>query len=112
MTLPLSAPGTGGYSTTSTVILGKMPETLTGEPIDRILTDVAMRAGLTQSALQAPEVTKMPDPASDGYVAAPGAKDMEAVGATRPGEEGDSTPRASRPGLPGLSVRSCDHAEE
>ena len=57
MTLPLSAPGTGGYSTTNTVILGQMLEKLTGKPIDRILTDVAMRAGLTQSALQAPEVT-------------------------------------------------------
>lgn len=41
-----------------------------------------MRAGLTQSALQVPEVTKMPDPASHGYVAATGAKEMEAIGAT------------------------------
>ncbi len=81
MTLPLSAPGTGGYSTTNTIILGKMLEKLTGKPIDQIVTDVARRAGLTQSALQAPDVTKMPDPASHGYVAAAGAKEMEAVGA-------------------------------
>ena len=82
MTLPLSAPGTGGYSTTNTVILGKMLEKLTGKPIDQIVTDVAARAGLTQSALQALDVTKMPDPASHGYVAAAGAKQLEAVGAT------------------------------
>ena len=82
MTLPLSAPGTGGYSTTNTIILGKMLEKLTGKPIEQIVTDVARRAGLTQSALQAADVTKMPDPASHGYVAATGAKELEAVGAT------------------------------
>ena len=76
LTLPLSAPGTGGYSTTNTIILGKMLERLTGKPIDQILTAVAKRAGLTQSALQAPEVTKIPEPASHGYVAAAGAKDL------------------------------------
>jgi D-alanyl-D-alanine carboxypeptidase len=81
MTLPLSPAGTGGYSTTNTIILGKMLEKLTGKPIDQIVTDVARRAGLTQSALQAADVTKMPDPASHGYVAAAGAKEMKAVGA-------------------------------
>ena len=80
MTLPLSAPGTGGYSTTNTIILGKMLEKLTGKPIDQIVTDVARRAGLTGSALQAPVVTEMPYPASHGYVAATGAQEMEAVG--------------------------------
>lgn len=50
--------------------------------IDQIVTDVARRAGLTQSALQAHGVTKLPDPASRGYVAAAGAKELEAVGAT------------------------------
>jgi D-alanyl-D-alanine carboxypeptidase len=58
-----------------------MLEKLTGNPIDQIVTNVAMRAGLTQSALQRPDVTKMPGPASRGYVAATGAKDMESVGA-------------------------------
>ena len=82
MTLPLSTPGTGGYSTTNTIILGKMLEKLTGKPIDRIVTDVATRARLTQSALQAPDVTKMPEPAPHGYVAATGAKELGAVGAT------------------------------
>jgi len=81
MTLPLSAPGTGGYSTTNTIILGKMLERLTGKKIEPIVTDVARRAGLRQSALQAPGVTKMPDPASHGYVAATGAKELEALGA-------------------------------
>jgi D-alanyl-D-alanine carboxypeptidase len=81
MTLPLAAPGTGGYSTTNTIILGKMLERLTGKPIERIVTEVARRAGLTQSALQAPGVTKMPDPASHGYVAATGATELDAVGA-------------------------------
>jgi D-alanyl-D-alanine carboxypeptidase len=81
MTLPLAAPGTGGYSTTNTIILGKMLERLTGKPIEQIVTEVARRAGLNQSALQAPDVTKMPGPASHGYVAATGATDLEAVGA-------------------------------
>lgn len=81
MTLPLSAP-TGGYSTTNTIILGQMLEKLTGKPIDRIRTDVARRAGLTQSALQAPGVTRMPEPTSHGLVAATGAKELGAVGAT------------------------------
>lgn len=82
MTLPLAAPGTGGYSTTNTIILGKMLERLTGKPVEQIVTEVARRAGLKQSALQAPGVTKMPDPASHGYVAATGAKELEAVGAS------------------------------
>jgi D-alanyl-D-alanine carboxypeptidase len=82
LTLPLSAPGTGGYSTTNTVILGKMLEKLTGKPIDQVVTDVAARAGLTQTALQALDVTAMPDPASHGYVAAAGAQELEAVGAS------------------------------
>jgi D-alanyl-D-alanine carboxypeptidase len=82
MTLPLSAPGTGGYSTTNTIILGMMLEKLNGKPIDQILTDVARRTGLTQSALQVPNITTMPAPASHGYVAAAGAKELEAVGAT------------------------------
>ena len=63
-------------------LLGKMLVKLTGQPIGGILTDVARRAGLTHSALQAPEVTKMPEPASHGYVAATGAKELGAVGVT------------------------------
>lgn len=82
MTLPLAAPGTGGYSTTNTVILGRMLEQLTGRTIAEIVTDVAQRAGLTGSALQAPDQVAMPDPASHGYVAASGAKELEAIGAT------------------------------
>jgi len=81
MTLPLSAPGTGGYSTTNTIILGNVLERLTGRPIEQIVTDVARRAGLKRSALQAYGSTKMPDPASHGYVATTGAKELEAVGA-------------------------------
>ena len=81
MTLPLSAPGTGGYSTTNTIILGKMLEKLTGTPVEQVVTDVARRAGMTQSVLQAPAVTQMPAPASHGYVAASGAKELAGIGA-------------------------------
>ncbi|MFO1538913.1 MAG: serine hydrolase domain-containing protein [Chloroflexota bacterium] len=82
LTLPLAAPGTGGYSTTNTIILGQMLEKLTGTPIHEIVTDVARRAGLSQSALQAPDVTAMPEPASHGYVMAAGAKELAGIGGT------------------------------
>lgn len=82
LTLPLAAPGTGGYSTTNTVILGRMLEQRTGKPIAEIVTDVARRAGLTDTALQAPDEVAMPAPASHGYVAEAGAKELAAIGAT------------------------------
>jgi D-alanyl-D-alanine carboxypeptidase len=68
MSLPLSPPGTGGYSTTSTIILGQMLEKLTGKPVEQVVTELAASLGLTQTALQAPDQTLMPDPASHGYV--------------------------------------------
>jgi D-alanyl-D-alanine carboxypeptidase len=68
MTLPLAAPGTGGYSTTNTIILGQMLEKLTGKPVEQVVTELAASVGMTQSALQAPDQVAMPDPASHGYV--------------------------------------------
>jgi CubicO group peptidase (beta-lactamase class C family) len=62
MTLPLSAPATGGYSTTNTIILGKMLVKLTGQPIGEIATDVARRAGLTQSASRRRRSPRCPSP--------------------------------------------------
>ena len=84
LTLPLSAPGTGGYSTTNTLILGKMLEKVTGKSIDEIVTDVATRAGLTSSALQPADVTAMPAPASHGYVTELGVASMNKMGVDVP----------------------------
>lgn len=76
----LQAPGTPGYSTTNTLILGEMVAEITGEPIEDVITDVARRAGLTGSALQEPDVTEMPAPASHGYLNEPGLTSLAASG--------------------------------
>ena len=68
MTLPLSAPGTGGYSTTNTLILGQMLEKLTGKPVEQVVTELAASVGMSQTALQAPDQVVMPDPSSHGDV--------------------------------------------
>jgi len=82
MTLPVAAPGTGGYSTTNTEILAKMLEKLTGKPAEEVVTDVAKQAGLTETALLAPDVVKMPDPSSHGYIGTKAAADLAKMGAT------------------------------
>ena len=62
MALPLAAPGTGGYSTTNTLILGQMLEKLTGKPVEQVVTELAASVGMTQSALQAPDRSSCPIP--------------------------------------------------
>jgi D-alanyl-D-alanine carboxypeptidase len=85
---PLQPPGTAGYSTTNYLILGQMLEAVTGEPAEVVLNDVATEAGLTQSALQAPEETEMPDPSSHGYLNAQGVASLAASGITAaPGQD-------------------------
>ena len=65
---PVSPPGTPGYSTTNTVLLGLMLEKVTGQPLDQVVTAVARQAGLTETALPPPpEQTVLPSPASHGY---------------------------------------------
>jgi D-alanyl-D-alanine carboxypeptidase len=78
----LQPPGTGGYSTTNFLILGEMLEEVTGKAVEDVLTDLAKRAGLSESALQEPAETKMPDPASHGYLNEPGVKSLARAGVT------------------------------
>lgn len=76
MTLPLSPPGTAGYSTTNTIILGQMLEELTGKPIDEVVTEVARSAGMADTALTPADVNSMPEPSSHGYVESLGAQSL------------------------------------
>jgi D-alanyl-D-alanine carboxypeptidase len=85
---PLQPPGTAGYSTTNYLILGEMIEALTGEPIEDVINAVAKEAGLSESALQAPEETRMPDPSSHGYLNEPGVQSLAESGVTaEPGQD-------------------------
>jgi D-alanyl-D-alanine carboxypeptidase len=80
MSLPLMDPEIGGYSTTNIIILGLMLEELTGQPVEQVLTDLASSLGMENTALQPPEETLMPEPASNGYVEAPGRMSLEPLG--------------------------------
>jgi D-alanyl-D-alanine carboxypeptidase len=84
----LQPPGTPGYSTTNYLILGLMLEAVTGQPAEDVINGVATEAGLSQSALQAPAETTMPDPSLHGYLNAPGVKSLAASGITsEPGQD-------------------------
>jgi D-alanyl-D-alanine carboxypeptidase len=77
---PVSPPGTPGYSTTNTALLGLMLEKITGQPVDRVVTAVARQAGLTDTALPPPpEQTTLPAPASHGYTDSSFSKDPTAA---------------------------------
>ncbi|MEX1296097.1 MAG: serine hydrolase domain-containing protein [Candidatus Limnocylindrales bacterium] len=80
MSLPLMDPEVGGYSTTNIIILGLMLEELTGQPAEQVVTEVAASLGMKDTALQPPEETLMPQPASNGYVEAPGRMSLEPLG--------------------------------
>jgi D-alanyl-D-alanine carboxypeptidase len=80
MSLPLMDPEVGGYSTTNIIILGLMLEELTGQPVEQVVTEVAASLGMDDTALQPPEGTLMPEPASNGYVEAPGRMSLEPLG--------------------------------
>jgi D-alanyl-D-alanine carboxypeptidase len=84
----LQEPGTPGYSTTNYLILGEMLETVTGDPVEDVINGVAAQAGLSQSALQEPAETEMPDPSSHGYLNEPGVKSLAEAGITaEPGQD-------------------------
>lgn len=84
----LQPPGTAGYSTTNYLILGEMLEAVTGEPAEAVVTDVATQAGLGQSALQEPSETRMPEPASHGYLNEPGVTSLAEAGVqAEPGQD-------------------------
>ena len=80
MSLPLMDPEVGGYSTTNIIILGLMLEELTGQPVEQVVTEVAASLGMEDTALQPPAETLMPEPASNGYVEAPGRMSLEPLG--------------------------------
>lgn len=84
LTLPLQPPGTGGYSTTNTQILGLMLEQRTGMPVESVIADLLAQAGLTQSALRPGTDSSMPAPSSRGYVNAPGVASLTEVGVEVP----------------------------
>lgn len=48
--------------------------------MEDVLNQTAADAGLDQTKLQPPEETAMPDPASNGYVNAPGVKSLKELG--------------------------------
>lgn len=80
LSLPLAAPGTGGYSTTNIIILGEMLEKVTGRPVGEVVTELARSLGMHDTALPAPEVSELPGPPSHGYVEAAGAADFAKLG--------------------------------
>ncbi len=85
---PLQEPGTPGYSTTNYLILGEMLTAATGEPVEDVINAVATEVGLSQSALQQPAETEMPDPSSHGYLNEPGVASLAEAGITaEPGQD-------------------------
>ena len=85
---PLQEPGTPGYSTTNYLILGEMLAAVTGDPVEDVINAVATEVGLSQSALQQPAETEMPDPSSHGYLNEPGVASLAEAGVTaEPGQD-------------------------
>lgn len=68
--------GTPGYSTTNYAILGRMLEAVTGRTVEDVLTDLANRAGLQNTALLPGDQNGLPDPSTHGYIDAAGADDL------------------------------------
>lgn len=76
----VEAPGAGLYSSTNYLILGEMIEAVVGQPAEEVITDLAQRTGLDNTALQAPGNNEMPDPSSHGYINSAGVGSLAAVG--------------------------------
>lgn len=74
--------GTAGYSSTGYTILGEILADYTGLPVHAAITAVATDAGLTQTALTAPDDNALPAPSSRGYVDPASVVDFEEVGTT------------------------------
>jgi D-alanyl-D-alanine carboxypeptidase len=70
--LGVESPGTGMYSSTNYLILGDILEVITGQPAEAVITDLAQRVGLDNTALQAPGENDLSDPSSHGYINDPG----------------------------------------
>jgi D-alanyl-D-alanine carboxypeptidase len=78
---PSQPPGSPIYSTTNYTILGLILESITGEPVEETLTDLAGRAGLGATALLPGEENEMPSPSSHGYVEPNGSTDLATIDA-------------------------------
>ncbi len=74
--------GTAGYSSTGYTILGEILADHTGLPVHEAVTAVATEAGLTHTALNAPDDNALPAPSSHGYVEPAGVVELEEVGTT------------------------------
>jgi D-alanyl-D-alanine carboxypeptidase len=65
-----------------------MLEEVTGGSVEDAINGVVAEAGLSQSVLQPPAETQMPDPASNGYLNAPGVASLAQSGiAAEPGQD-------------------------
>ena len=78
-TMQNAEPGTPGYTSTATIILGEMVATVSGKPLEEAINQTAADAGLTQTALPAAGDAAMPAPASHGYIFAPGVNSLKEV---------------------------------
>jgi D-alanyl-D-alanine carboxypeptidase len=81
-TMQNAKPGTPGYTSTATIILGQMVAAVSGKSLEDAVNETAHDAGLTQTALPAAGDAMMPAPASHGYIFAPGVNSLKEVGAT------------------------------
>lgn len=71
MGAPSSVPLTHSeYSSTNYLILGEVLRAVTGRPPNEVITDLARSLGLRQTGFDAPGITRMPAPASHGYLGA------------------------------------------
>ena len=82
-TMPNAKPGTPGYTSTATIILGEMIEAVSGQSLEEAINQTARQAGLAHTALPAPGDPAMPEPASHGYIFTRGVDSLKEVGATR-----------------------------
>lgn len=76
-TMPNAKPGTLGYTSTATIILGEMIAAVSGQSLEQAINQTAHDAGLTHTALLLPSDASMPVPASHGYLFTPGANSLK-----------------------------------
>jgi D-alanyl-D-alanine carboxypeptidase len=74
--------GTPGYSTTNYTILGRILEAVTGRSVEEVVTSVATRAGLAETALLPGGQNQMPEPFTHGYIDPAGVTELAKVAST------------------------------
>lgn len=78
-TMPNATPGTPGYTSTATIILGDMITAVSGQSPEEAIDLTAGDAGLTQTALPPPGDAVIPKPFSHGYIFTPGVNSLKEV---------------------------------